>query len=133
MTLEVLNPDNLWTQPLSGGVKVDVGAPTNSWSTLLCYTSVTLVDENGGNIPAGTYYLAVKPIDFAGDVLLSIRNAENKIYVKKRKNTFFQNNYLEVVQVSEQTLPKPFTDKAKQILLRNCLSRRKKRVKPFIG
>ena len=26
-----------------------------------------------------------------------------------------------------------FTDKAKQILLRNCLSRRKKRVKPFIG
>lgn len=85
VTLEVLNPDNLWTQPLSGGVKVDVGAPTNSWSTLLCYTSVTLVDENGGNIPAGTYYLAVKPIDFAGDVLLSIRNAENKIYVKKRK------------------------------------------------
>lgn len=85
VTLEVLNPDNLWTQPLSGGVKVDVGAPTNSWSTLLCYTSVTLVGENGGNIPAGTYYLAVKPIDFAGDVLLSIRNAENKIYVKKRK------------------------------------------------
>lgn len=84
VTLEVLNPDNLWTQPLSGGVKVDVGAPTNSWSTLLCYTSVTLVDENGGNIPAGTYYLAVKPIDFKGDVLLSIRNAENKIYVKKR-------------------------------------------------
>lgn len=84
VTLEVLNPDNLWTQPLSGGVKVDVGAPTNSWSTLLCYTSVTLVGENGGNIPAGTYYLAVKPIDFAGDVLLSIRNAENKIYVKKR-------------------------------------------------
>ena len=36
-------------------------------------------------IPAGTYYLAVKPIDFKGDVLLSIRNAENKIYVKKRK------------------------------------------------
>lgn len=85
VTLEVLNPDDLWTQPLSGGVKVDVGAPTNSWSTLLCYTSVTLVGENGGNIPAGTYYLAVKPIDFAGDVLLSIRNAENKIYVKKRK------------------------------------------------
>lgn len=85
VTLEVLNPDNLWTQPLSGGVKVDVGAPTNSWSTLLCYTSVTLVDENGGNIPAGTYYLAVKPIDFKGDVLLSIRNAENQIYVKKRK------------------------------------------------
>ena len=51
---------------------------------MLCYTSVTLVDENGGNIPAGTYYLAVKPIDFKGDVLLSIRNAENKIYVKKR-------------------------------------------------
>lgn len=84
VTLEVLNPDNLWTQPLSGGVKVDVGAPTNSWSTLLCYTSVTLVGENGGNIPAGTYYLAVKPIDFAGDVLLSIRNAKNQIYVKKR-------------------------------------------------
>lgn len=84
VTLEVLNPDNLWTQPLSGGVKVDVGAPTNSWSTLLCYTSVTLVGENGGNIPAGTYYLAVKPIDFKGDVLLSIRNAENKIYVKNR-------------------------------------------------
>lgn len=84
VTLEVLNPDNLWTQPLSGGVKVDVGAPTNSWSTLLCYTSVTLVDENGGNIPAGTYYLAVKPIDFKGDVLLSIRNAKNQIYVKKR-------------------------------------------------
>lgn len=84
VTLEVLNPDNLWTDPLSGGVKVDVGAPTNSWSTLLCYTSVTLVGENGGNIPAGTYYLAVKPIDFKGDVLLSIRNAENKIYVKKR-------------------------------------------------
>lgn len=85
VTLEVLNPDYLWGQSLSGGVKVDVGAPTNSWSTLLCYTSVTLVGENGGNIPAGTYYLAVKPIDFAGDVLLSIRNAENKIYVKKRK------------------------------------------------
>lgn len=84
VTLEVLNPDNLWTDPLSGGVKVDVGAPTNSWSTLLCYTSVTLVGENGGNIPAGTYYLAVKPIDFKGDVLLSIRNPENKIYVKKR-------------------------------------------------
>lgn len=85
VALEVLNPDYLWGQSLSGGVKVDVGAPTNSWSTLLCYTSVTLVGENGGNIPAGTYYLAVKPIDFAGDVLLSIRNAENKIYVKKRK------------------------------------------------
>lgn len=85
VTLEVLNPDYLWGQSLSGGVKVDVGAPTNSWSTLLCYTSITLVGENGGNIPAGTYYLAVKPIDFAGDVLLSIRNAENKIYVKKRK------------------------------------------------
>ena len=85
VTLEVLNPDYLWGQSLSGGVKVDVGAPTNSWSTLLCYTSVTLVGENGENIPAGTYYLAVKPIDFAGDVLLSIRNAENKIYVKKRK------------------------------------------------
>ena len=84
VTLEVLNPDNLWTQPLSGEVKVDVGDPTQSWSDLLCYTSVTLVGENGGNIPAGTYYLAVKPIDFKGDVLLSIRNAENKIYVKKR-------------------------------------------------
>lgn len=85
VTLEVLNPDNLWTQPLSGGVKVDVEAPTSSWSDLLCYTSVTLVGENGGNIPAGTYYLAVKPIDFDNrDVLLSIRNAENKIYVKKR-------------------------------------------------
>lgn len=85
VTLEVLNPDNLWTQPLSGGVKVDFGKPTDSWSDLLCYTSVTLVGENGGNIPAGTYYLAVKPIDFDNrDVLLSIRNAENKIYVKKR-------------------------------------------------
>ena len=84
VTREVLNPDDLWTQPLSGGVKVDVGKPTDSWSTLLCYTSVTLVGENGGNIPAGTYYLAVKPIDFKGDVLLSIRNAKNKIYVKKR-------------------------------------------------
>lgn len=84
VTLEVLNPNDLWAQPLSGGVKVDFGKPTDSWSELLCYTSVTLVGENGGNIPAGTYYLAVKPIDFKGDVLLSIRNAENKIYVKKR-------------------------------------------------
>lgn len=85
VTLEVLNPNDLWAQPLSGGVKVDFGKPTDSWSELLCYTSVTLVGENGGNIPAGTYYLAVKPIDFDNrDVLLSIRNAENKIYVKKR-------------------------------------------------
>lgn len=84
VTLEVLNPDDLWAQPLSGGVKVDFGKPTDSWSDLLCYTSVTLVGENGGKIPSGTYYLAVKPIDFKGDVLLSIRNAENKIYVKKR-------------------------------------------------
>lgn len=84
VTLEVLNPNDLWAQPLSGGVKVDFGKPTDSWSELLCYTSVTLVGENGGNIPAGTYYLAVKPIDFKGDVLLSIRNAKNQIYVKKR-------------------------------------------------
>lgn len=85
VTLEILNPTDLWHQTLSGGVKIDVGAPnTDPQSDLICYPSVTLVGENGGNIPAGTYYLAVKPIiKFTGDVLLSIRNAENKIFVKK--------------------------------------------------
>lgn len=83
VTLETYDVTDVKNAALSGTINVDcvnnVIAPGN-----ICYPSVTLVAENAGEIPAGIYYLAIRPIDFSGTILLTLRNKENKIYVSQK-------------------------------------------------
>lgn len=74
--------ETLTKTPLSGGYCMKYSA-NSSWSTQFRYNSVTLVAPDGGTMSEGTYYMAVLPIDYTGDVLLTMRHKDGRISVKK--------------------------------------------------
>lgn len=74
--------ETLTKTPLSGGYYMQYGSGNNSWSTKFRYNSVTLVAPDGGTM-SGTYYMAVLPIEYNGEVLLTMRHKDGRISVKK--------------------------------------------------
>ena len=75
--------ETLTETPLSGGYCMQYSGDKASWSTRFRYNSVTLVAPDGGTMSAGDYYMAVLPISYTGDVLLTMRRNDGYISVKK--------------------------------------------------
>ena len=75
--------ETLTETPLSGGYCMQYSGNYSNWSTRFRYNSVTLVAPDGGTMSAGDYYMAVLPISYTGDVLLTMRRNDGYISVKK--------------------------------------------------
>ena len=67
---------------LSGSIGAYFSA-SNPWMTTFQHNSVTLVSSDGGPMSEGTYYMAVRPVNHTGKVLLSMRHNDGRISVKE--------------------------------------------------
>lgn len=79
VTLEF--PDAEQKYGLTGGIAVALNYGFDTYHTNMWYKSVTLVSPDGGAMEAGNYYLAVRPMNYTGKVLLTMRRNDGKISI----------------------------------------------------
>ena len=91
--------ETLTKTPLSGGYCMQYSG-SSSWSTQFRYNSVTLVAPDGGTMSAGDYYMAVLPIDYTGEVLLTMRHKDGRISVKKATELKVEQGQIRPIKVT---------------------------------
>ena len=81
VTLEF--PDAAQANGLTGGIAASLNYEFDTYHTTIWYKSVTLVSPDGGAMEGGNYYLAVRPMNYSGKVLLTMRRNDGKISIKE--------------------------------------------------